>query len=412
MSIAIGRQHGANSPLPQGWELRHLGDVAQLNPRRPADLARDNDAPTTFVPMSAVDETSGTITRPESRPFAEVKKGYTYFAEDDVLFAKITPCMQNGKHAIARDLIDGVGFGSTEFHVLRPGPCVIAEWIHFYLRQPSVLRAAMAHFTGAVGQQRVPDYFLENLAIPLPPLPEQQRISRIVREQLAAVERARQLTETQVAAARMLPESYLRVCFSEDLEAQFRSVRLGDCFQLRRDVVHPRDNPRGSATFVGLEHIESGTGLRTGSVELNLAELTGRKPRFCRGDIVYGYLRPYLNKVWVAEFDGVCSVDQYVFIVDQEKADADFLAWFMRSPAYLARAPIDTTPGQLPRIRTDEVASVEVSLPSPEEQRSIVATVGEKMQVFRRMQAALEERYQAIEFLVGAILRRTFSGGV
>lgn len=140
MMIPSGKQHGSNFRLPDGWESCQLGDVAQLNPRRPADLARDNDAPTTFVPMAAVDETLGTITRPETRPFAEVKKGYTCFAEGDVLFAKITPCLQNGKHAIARDLTDGVGFGSTEFHVLRPGPCVIAEWIHFYLLSSTAKR--------------------------------------------------------------------------------------------------------------------------------------------------------------------------------------------------------------------------------------------------------------------------------
>ena len=128
----------------------------------------------------------------------------------------------------------------------------------------------------------------------------------------------------------------------------WKLTKLGDCIELRRDVVHPRDNPKGQARFVGLEHIKSGTGLRIGEVSVNLAELTGRKPRFCKGDIVYGYLRPYLNKVWVAEFDGLCSVDQYVFKVEEDKADAEFLAWFMRSPTYLARAPIDTTPGQLP----------------------------------------------------------------
>ena len=99
-----------------------------------------------------------------------------------------------------------------------------------------------------------------------------------------------------------------------------------------------------------------------------MANLTGRKPRFYEGDIVYGYLRPYLNKVWVAEFDGLCSVDQYVYKVDTIKADTVFIAWFLRSPVYLQRAPIKTTPGQLPRIRTEEVALVELNLPPLSEQ--------------------------------------------
>ena len=80
--------------------------------------------------MSAVEDGGRGVQRSQLRPFGEVKKGYTYFGEGDILFAKITPCMQNGKHAIARDLADGLGFGSTEFHVVRAGSEVIPGWVH------------------------------------------------------------------------------------------------------------------------------------------------------------------------------------------------------------------------------------------------------------------------------------------
>jgi len=200
--------------LPAGWRWVRLGDVCEINPRRPRDLARDADALTTFVPMSAVDERSGTIAAPELRPYGEVKKGYTCFAEGDVLFAKITPCMQNGKHAIARRLAGGIGFGSTEFHVIRPGPEIVSEWIHHFIRQPSVLEAAMAYFYGAVGQQRVPAEFLERLEMPLPPLAEQKRIVAILHEQLAAVERARRAAEAELRSINALPASLLRHAFS------------------------------------------------------------------------------------------------------------------------------------------------------------------------------------------------------
>ena len=109
-----------------------------------------------------------------------------------------------------------------------------------------------------------------------------------------------------------------------------------------------------------------------------MSQLTGRKPRFYKDDIVYGYLRPYLNKVWIAEFDGLCSVDQYVYQVDTVKADTGFVAAYMLSPMCLAVAPIDTTPGQLPRIRTEEVASVETSLPSLVEQRRIMRIIAQQ----------------------------------
>jgi len=102
--------------------------------------------------MAAVDEKTGTIAKPEVVPYKKVAKGYTYFEENDVLFAKITPCMQNGKHVIARNLNDGIGFGTTEFHVLRPNNDILAEWIHFFIRQSYFLQEATAYFTGAVSE--------------------------------------------------------------------------------------------------------------------------------------------------------------------------------------------------------------------------------------------------------------------
>jgi hypothetical protein len=95
-----------NSALPPGWRWVRLGEVCKINPRRPKNFNRAYDAPTTFVPMVVVDEKTGTVARPEVVPYSKVAKGYTYFEENDVLFAKITPCMQNGKHVIAKGLID------------------------------------------------------------------------------------------------------------------------------------------------------------------------------------------------------------------------------------------------------------------------------------------------------------------
>ena len=187
----------SNSSLPQGWQWVRLGEVCEFNAPRPKDFIRLPDAPTTFVPMAVVDENAGTISKPEIRPYSEVSKGYTYFEEGDVLFAKITPCMQNGKHVIAKNLVDGLGFGTTEFHVLRPNGDVLSEWIHFFIRQPYFLQEAITYFTGAVGQQRVPEGFLAGYPIPLPPLPEQKRIAARVQELMAQVEHARTACEEQ-----------------------------------------------------------------------------------------------------------------------------------------------------------------------------------------------------------------------
>lgn len=145
----------------------------------------------------------GAIVTLEERPFAKVKKGYTWFVENDVLFAKITPCMQNGKATIAKGLLKSVGFGSTEFHVLRPREEVLPEWIYFFVRRPSFRRLAEASFTGSVGQQRVPKNFLKSQGIPLPSLDEQHRIVTYLDHLQAKVVELRRLqdeTEEEINA--------------------------------------------------------------------------------------------------------------------------------------------------------------------------------------------------------------------
>lgn len=157
-------QHGY---IPVGWEIKTFSDVCQINPRRP-QIRREANTATSFVPMAAVDENTGSIVDLQVKPYSEVRTGFTYFEENDVLFAKITPSMQNGKAAIARGLIDGFGFGSTEFHVFKANHGILPEWIYHYIRRTHFRKEAMQRFRGAAGQQRVPQEFLERHIIPVP----------------------------------------------------------------------------------------------------------------------------------------------------------------------------------------------------------------------------------------------------
>mgnify|MGYP003737173601 CR=1 FL=1 len=147
--------------------------------------------------MSAVDEFLGAVRTFDTRRLGTVKRGYTPMQSGDVIFAKITPCMENGKAAIVGDLPNKTGFGSTEFFVIRPLSDVPPEWIHRFIRQESFRRTAREHMAGAVGQARVPRVFLDESVLPIAPLPEQRRIvakldalqsrTRIAREALDAV---------------------------------------------------------------------------------------------------------------------------------------------------------------------------------------------------------------------------------
>jgi hypothetical protein len=121
--------------------------------------------------------------------------------------------MQNGKHAVVRGLIDSIGFGSTEFHVIRCLDEIIPEWVHFFLRRKETLDAAQKTFTGAVGQQRVPKIFLEELKIPVPPVSEQLRNCARLKAQLAEVEKARKAAEVQLHETFKLTDAFIYQAF-------------------------------------------------------------------------------------------------------------------------------------------------------------------------------------------------------
>lgn len=176
-------------------------------------MAALND-PVTFIPMKAVDDARAAVTQPETRRLADVLKGYTYMENGDVIFAKITPCMQNGKHAIVEGTMTGFAFGSTEFHVLRPSDVIHPVYLHRFLLQPSFLRQAEHHFTGTAGQQRVPKQFLAETRLLLPPLDEQRRIVADLEARMDDAERAWRAAEAQLAAAEALPSAILRGAFA------------------------------------------------------------------------------------------------------------------------------------------------------------------------------------------------------
>lgn len=145
----------------------------------------------TFLPMECISDISGTVI--EKRIIDSKTKGYTKFKDNDVIFAKITPCMQNGKCAVVQDLLHGYGMGSTEFHVFRAiREDILPEYLHSLLRTTMLRRTAMNYFTGSSGQQRVSSEFIKNLFIPLPPLPVQNEIVEHINQIKAQVKDLRQ----------------------------------------------------------------------------------------------------------------------------------------------------------------------------------------------------------------------------
>jgi type I restriction enzyme S subunit len=162
--------------VPEGWAVKRLRFVVNLNPSKSEVAVLDRGTAVSFLPMEAVGD-DGTLTLDKEKSIAELETGYTYFRDGDVTIAKITPCYENGKGAIMRDLTNGIGFGTTELIVARPMASQITDtYLHYIFISPDFRGIGESHMYGAGGQKRVPDVFVRNFAMGIPPLIEQTAI--------------------------------------------------------------------------------------------------------------------------------------------------------------------------------------------------------------------------------------------
>ena len=196
------------------WPRKMLSEVCEIRPAKNQARQKLSDSDhVSFVPMSDLPIREKRLNLAEERPLGKVYGGYTYFAEGDVLLAKITPCFENGKLGIARGLTNSIGFGSSEFFVLRPAASMHPEFLFYFLCQDSVRDAGKKVMSGAVGHKRVPKEFIQALSVPLPSIEEQKRIVAILDEAFAGIETAIANTEKNLANTDNVFASYLDTVF-------------------------------------------------------------------------------------------------------------------------------------------------------------------------------------------------------
>lgn len=418
--------------LPQGWADVNIDDVAEVNPRKSVDLSLDDLV--TFVPMAAVSETSGTIASPTNRPLKEVNKGFTQFIENDVIFAKITPSMENGKAAVATDLSNGVGFGSTEFHVFRSKGAILPKFLWHFIRQQSFRDNARKVMTGAVGQQRVPADYLRNHSLWLPPLREQERIVGKVGNLIARTARARGELEKVPALLAKYKSAILELAFSGRLTADFRGngedgtsgLPKGWAMQRLDDISEIQSGIQVGKRRSGQEELVEVPYLRVANVQrgwLNLDEVKTifvtpeEKARLLleQGDILMneGGDRDKLGRgwVWCGEIDE-CIHQNHVFRirVNAGTLPPEFVSHFAneRGQQYFFDEGTQTT--NLASISKRKVAALPLPVPPFEEAVEIVRRIARAFAWLDRANTSHADTSQLLNKLDTALLTKAFDG--
>nr|MDO8080352.1 restriction endonuclease subunit S [Candidatus Freyarchaeota archaeon] len=401
--------------LLESWKWATLGAVAKINPSKSEIKGLSDETYVSFVPMNNVDDEMGEIVSSEIKKLGEVRKGYTYFREEDVIFAKITPCMENGKCAVAKNLINKLGFGSTEFHVIRPSNIISSKWIHLYLRQKSIRDKATKYFTGSVGQQRVPKEFLEKLLIPLPPIEEQKRIVARIEELFSRIKEIKGLRKDALKQIKALMPSALNEVFSKADEKGWGWVKLEDIFEIQQGVSMSPERRKGLSPYPFLRTLNVQWGYidistldymdftenEISKLKLNVGDLL-----VCEGGEVGR------TAIWKGEV-GTCLYQNHIHRLRKCVDDVvpEFYMYWMQS----AIKVFGLYKGQecktaIPNLSITRLKQFKVPFPSIEEQKRVVTyldVIYEKSQALQKLQ---EETEKEIEKLKETILHKAFRG--
>ncbi len=387
-----------------------LADVCEINPRLPRTHGLVDDDEVSFVAMAAVDEVSGAIKSAEIRRYAEVKKGYTSFSDGDVLFAKITPCMENGKAALAGDLVGGRGFGSTEFHVLRAGDQVMPEWLRYFVRREAFRREAKRNFTGTAGQQRVPASFLQNALIPVPSRAEQQRIVDLL-SRAEGIVRLRRLAEQK--AAELIPAIFA------DMFGDPATNPKGLAVVTLGDVLASADygsSSKASDVDAGLPMIRMGNVDYSGNVDLSDLKYVDLAPddvvRFGLkdGDILFNRTnsKELVGKtgLWIGDREAILASYFIRLRVSEQKAHP-FFVWAFMNSSHMKRVLFETARGAIGQanINSRELRAFRVPLPDLDEQARFESRCRDVLALRAQQRHALAKAEATFQ----ALLARAFS---
>ena len=234
---------------PSGWEVKKLNELCEINPKKPS---KPSDELVSFISMSQVSE-DGQIISTETKTYDEVSKGFTSFKDKDVLVAKIIPCFENGKGALAHTLVNGIGFGSTEFHVLRAKENTDPKFIYYLTRTDAFRAKGTMNMQGSAGHRRVTTDFIQIYKINTPPLPEQQKIAKILSTWDKAISTTERLIENSTQQKKALMQQLLtgkkRLLDNEGkrFEGEWEEGKLADFAKIKKGkALSSKDLKEGS----------------------------------------------------------------------------------------------------------------------------------------------------------------------
>lgn len=346
------------------------------------------------------------------RDIEEVRSGYTQFFDGDVLIAKITPCFENNKGALVRDTLNGVGFGTTELHVLTPSPEVDGLFLYYTTVSPSFRLQGEAHMTGAAGQKRVPEDFVRDFRIRVPPLSQQRAIANYLDDETSQLDA---LVKTKEQLLKLVSEKQVALATSAVTRGIRHDVRLSETgitwlgeipahweVERARWLFRERDerSATGQEELLTVSHITGVTPRSEKDVTMFEAETTEGYKICNAGDLVINTLWAWMGAMGISPVNGIVSPAYNVY-QPSESLDPCYIDALVRLPVFAQEVTRYSKGVWSSRLRLYPEGFFQVFLPVPplEEQRAIITTLNAKTEklaelkeVTKRSIALLKER--------------------
>jgi restriction endonuclease S subunit len=336
-----------------------------------------------------------------------IKKGHSLIKENDVLLAKMSPCFENGKSAIASNLKNNLAFGSTEFFIFRANATLCKEIIYSIISSNEFIELGTSSLTGTTSRRRLMKQFIKKFEFKLPPLAFQKPFADL----LWSIESQIEQTVAFAQSLKNLKKGLLAGLFQPN--GSFGTLApVGSCAAVRFDAIafhvsHTERNPlaNGITRYVGLEHIRSEMLQITEYGDIATDKVTFTK-RFKKGQLLFGRRRAYLKKAGIADFDGICSGDILVFEPNPKKVDKELFKYIVQNDAFFEYA-VSTSAGSLsPRTNWEDLKNYELALPTNLETQSAIAQVLNELEKRQHELSALRTSLHDIKKqLIHQILR-------
>jgi type I restriction enzyme S subunit len=402
--------------MKKGWKTKPLSEVCQIKP--PKSEARERVAPNvlvSFAPMEDLGIDRKYLKATQTKPLSSVVGSYTYFADGDVLLAKITPCFENGKLGIATGLKNGIGFGSSEFIVIRPSASLDKDFLYYFLARPEFRAEGAARMGGAVGQQRVPKEFIENYRIPVPPLSEQQRIVGVLDEAFTGIATAKANTEKNLQNARALFESHLHDVFSKRGEGWVETTIGAEIKFIDYRGKTPVKTTSG-VRLITAKNVKMGYLQETPMEFIAAASYKGWMTRGIpqKGDVLFTTEAPLAN-VAQLDTDEKVAFAQRIIIMQPNaaKLDSTFLKYLLLSQPVQQRIRTKGTGATVQGIKASLLKLIEISFPkSLTTQEEIVAKLDGLSEETQRLARLYERKLTALSALKKSLLHQAFTGAL